>query len=108
MRVARALNELGFELAATHGTSKVVREAGIECAAVNKVGEGRPDIVDMIKNDEFSLIVNTTEGKKAIENSASIRAAALQHKVSYTTTIAGAEASCMALKELVAIRNRYS
>ncbi|HEC17144.1 MAG TPA: carbamoyl-phosphate synthase large subunit [Sedimenticola sp.] len=100
VRVARALDGRGFKLAATRGTARAVREAGIECAVVNKVGEGRPDIVDMIKNDEFSLIVNTTEGKKAIENSASIRGAALQHKVSYTTTIAGAEAICMALQEL--------
>jgi len=98
--VARALNELGFDLAATRGTAKIVREAGIDCVYVNKVTEGRPHIVDMIKNDEFSLIVNTTEGKKAIEDSSSIRSAALQHKVSYTTTITGAEATCMALKEL--------
>ncbi|VAX09161.1 Carbamoyl-phosphate synthase large chain [hydrothermal vent metagenome] len=98
--VARALSELGFDLAATHGTAKVVREAGIDCVRINKVTEGRPHIVDMIKNDKFDLIVNTTEGKKATEDSAAIRSAALQHKVSYTTTIAGAEASCMALREL--------
>jgi carbamoyl-phosphate synthase large subunit len=66
---------------------------------VNKVAEGRPHVVDMIKNDEFDLIVNTTEGKQAIEDSAEIRRTALQHKVSYTTTISGAEACCLALKE---------
>ncbi len=97
--VARDLAELGFELFATGGTERVVREAGIPCQRVNKVKEGRPHIVDMIKNDEISLIVNTTEGKQAIEDSASIRRTALQHKVSYTTTIAGAEAICLALKE---------
>jgi carbamoyl-phosphate synthase large subunit len=62
--------------------------------------EGRPHIVDMIKNGEVSFIVNTTEGAQAIADSAEIRRAALQHKVSYTTTIAGAEATCLALKQL--------
>jgi carbamoyl-phosphate synthase large subunit len=69
----------------------------MECVGVNKVKEGRPHIVDMIKNDESRFIVNTTEGAEAIADSAEIRRAALQHKVSYTTTIAGAEAMCMAL-----------
>jgi carbamoyl-phosphate synthase large subunit len=63
------------------------------------VAEGRPHIVDMIKNDEFRLIINTTEGKKAIADSAAIRRAALQHKVSYTTTMSGGEAICLALKQ---------
>ena len=98
--VARDLVELGFELCATGSTAEVVQEAGIECRRVNKVKEGRPHIVDMIKNGEISFIVNTTEGKQAIEDSASIRRAALQHKVSYTTTIAGAEAACLALKQM--------
>ena len=98
--VARDLLELGFELCATGGTHKVIAEEGIQCARVNKVAEGRPHILDMIKNDEFSLIVNTTEGRKAIEDSAELRRAALQHKVSYTTTIAGAEAGCLALKQV--------
>ena len=62
--------------------------------------EGRPHIVDMIKNGEVSFIVNTTEGAQAILDSAEIRRAALQQKVSYTTTIAGAEATCLALKRL--------
>jgi len=96
--VARDLRELGFELYGTHGTAREVREAGIECQGVNKVNEGRPHVVDMIKNAEVALIVNTTEGKQAIVDSADIRRAALQNKVSYTTTIAGAEAICMALK----------
>jgi len=97
--VARDLRELGFELFATSGTWKALAAAGIECTRVNKVAEGRPHIVDMIKNDGFDLIVNTTEGKKAIEDSAEIRRRALQHKVSYTTTISGGEAICLALRQ---------
>jgi len=99
IQVARDLAEIGFELYGTHGTARVVRDAGIPCTGVNKVVEGRPHVVDMIKNDEFDLIVNTTEGKQAIQDSAAIRRTALQHKVSYTTTISGAEACCLSLKE---------
>ncbi|MDC7219205.1 MAG: carbamoyl-phosphate synthase large subunit [Spirochaetales bacterium] len=97
--VARDLNQLGFQLFATGGTCKVIMENGIECERVNKVAEGRPHIVDMIKNDEFRLIINTTEGKKAIADSAAIRRSALQHKVTYTTTMSGGEAICLALKQ---------
>jgi carbamoyl-phosphate synthase large subunit len=96
--VARDLAGLGFELYATHGTARTIRAEGIECEGVNKVGEGRPHVVDMIKNEDVVLIVNTTEGKQAIVDSADIRRAALQNKVSYTTTISGAEAICLALK----------
>ena len=98
IEVARMLTELKFEVVSTRGTAAKLSENGIACTAVNKVYEGRPHIVDMIKNDEISLIINTTEGKQAIEDSYTIRAAALRHKVSYTTTIAGANATCMALK----------
>ena len=97
--VARHLVELGFEISATRGTCRSISEAGIDCSVVNKVKEGRPHIVDMIKNDEFALIINTTEGKQAIIDSASIRRSALQHKVSYTTTISGAEAAVLALQQ---------
>jgi len=103
VRVARDLLDLGFNLYGTHGSAAAVREAGIPCAGVNKVLEGRPHIVDMIKNNEISFIVNTTEGAQAIADSAEIRRAALQHKVSYTTTISGAEATCLALKQLDAV-----
>jgi carbamoyl-phosphate synthase large subunit len=99
VNVARQLAELGFKISATRGTCRSITEAGIECAVVNKVKDGRPHIVDMIKNDEFSLIINTTEGKQAIIDSASIRRAALQHKVAYTTTISGAEAAVLALQQ---------
>jgi carbamoyl-phosphate synthase large subunit len=99
VNVARQLAQLGFEIAGTRGTCRAITEAGIACSSVNKVKEGRPHIVDMIKNEDFSLIINTTEGKQAIVDSASIRRAALQHKVSYTTTIAGAEAAVLALQQ---------
>jgi carbamoyl-phosphate synthase large subunit len=103
IRVAQDLVDLGFVLYGTHGTAAAVRGAGIDCVGVNKVLEGRPHIVDMIKNGEVSFIVNTTEGAQAIADSAEIRRTALQHKVSYTTTIAGAEATCLALKQLDAV-----
>lgn len=103
VRVARDLLELGFDLYGTRGSAAAVEKAGIPCRAVNKVAEGRPHIVDMIKNHEVSFIVNTTEGAQALIDSAEIRRAALQHKVSYTTTISGAEATCLALKQLDAV-----
>ena len=96
--VARELIDLGFELVATRGTAKMYKEAGLEVTPVNKVAEGRPHIVDMIKNDEIAMVINTTEGKQAIKDSASIRRGAENHRVYYTTTIAGAEAVCMALR----------
>ncbi|WP_018953510.1 carbamoyl-phosphate synthase large subunit [Thioalkalivibrio sulfidiphilus] len=99
-KVGRALVEQGFEVIATRGTAEVLKAAGIECTPVNKVTEGRPHIVDMIKNDEISLIVNTTEGRQAIADSFTIRREALQHKVSYTTTLAGALATVSALSYL--------
>ncbi|WP_415911779.1 carbamoyl-phosphate synthase large subunit [Neptuniibacter sp. QD37_11] len=98
MQIAKDLAELGFSLVATRGTAKLMAEQGLEVEVVNKVMEGRPNIVDMIKNDEIAYIVNTTEGRKAIEDSADIRRSALQHKVPYTTTLAGAEAITMALQ----------
>jgi len=91
---------LGFGLYAAHGTADAVQQSGVDCSGVNKVHEGRPHILDMIKNDEFSLIINTTEGEQAIKDSTEIRRAALRHKVSYTTTISGGEAICMALRQL--------
>lgn len=96
--VANELAQLGFSLCATHGTAKSIREVGLECQGVNKVREGQPHIVDMLKNDQIDLIVNTTEDKQAIADSYSIRRTALQHRVFYTTTIAGAMATILALK----------
>ena len=97
VEVARMLIERGFDLVATRGTAKVINDAGLAVKEVNKVLEGRPHIVDMIKNDEIALIVNTTEGKQAIRDSFAIRRSALQHKVFYTTTITAAHAVCQAL-----------
>ncbi len=98
--IARGLSEKGFELVATRGTAKALQQAGLSCAVVNKVGQGRPHIVDLIKNGEVQLIINTTEGKQAIADSFRIRREALQHQVSYTTTLAGAHAICLALEAL--------
>ncbi len=100
VEIARQLHDLGFKLRATSGTARALEAAGIEVSSINKVGEGRPHIVDAIKNDEISLIINTTEGKQAIADSFAIRGAALQHKVAYTTTIAGARATCLALQQM--------
>jgi carbamoyl-phosphate synthase large subunit len=98
--LARKLIERGFELVATTGTANVLQEAGIACRRANKVREGRPHIVDMIKNDEIDLIVNTTEGKQAIRESNSIRREAVHRRVTYYTTLAAALATCDALDHL--------
>jgi len=95
--IARNMIELGFEIVATRGTAEALEEAGVSCKRVNKVAQGRPHIVDMIKNDEINFIVNTTEGRQAIADSYTIRRNTLQHKVSYTTTLSGARATCLAL-----------
>jgi carbamoyl-phosphate synthase large subunit len=95
--VAQELSDRGFTLIATEGTWKHLVENGIECAYVNKVAQGRPHIVDLIKNDEIDYIINTTEGRQAISDSFSIRRQALQHKINYSTTIAGAKATLRAL-----------
>ncbi|MEK9989741.1 MAG: carbamoyl-phosphate synthase large subunit [Halieaceae bacterium] len=97
--VARRLVARGFDLAATGGTANALEDAGLSVRRVNKVAEGRPHIVDLIKNDEAAMIINTTEGRRAIMDSASIRASAEQHRVFYTTTLAAAEAVCMALEQ---------
>ncbi len=94
--IARYLVEHGFDLVATSGTAGVLREAGLEVRTVNKVKEGRPHIVDMIKNREIDLIVNTTAGTQSLKDSYTIRREALQHKVTYFTTIAAARAACEA------------
>lgn len=95
VELAKQLIELGYELDATHGTAVVLGEAGINPRLVNKVREGRPHILDRIKNGEYEYIVNTTAGRKSIEDSKSIRRTALQEKVNYTTTLNAAFASCM-------------
>ncbi|MGX5218175.1 carbamoyl-phosphate synthase large subunit [Pseudomonas segetis] len=96
--VARDLIALGFEVVATAGTAKVIEAAGLPVRRVNKVTEGRPHVVDMIKNDEVTLIINTTEGRQSIADSYSIRRNALQHRICCTTTLAAGAAICEALK----------
>jgi carbamoyl-phosphate synthase large subunit len=95
--IAASLIKLGFELVATKGTAKAIKNYGLKVEGVNKVAEGRPHIVDMIKNDEIDFIVNITEDKRAIADSYEIRRNALQSKVTYFTTIAGARAACVGM-----------
>ncbi|MFH0257332.1 carbamoyl-phosphate synthase large subunit [Vibrio rumoiensis] len=99
VELASQLIKLGYQLDATHGTAVVLGEAGINPRLVNKVHEGRPHILDRIKNNEYTYIVNTAAGRQAIEDSKVLRRGALQEKVNYTTTLNAAFASCMAHKE---------
>ncbi|NCF14367.1 MAG: carbamoyl-phosphate synthase large subunit [Gammaproteobacteria bacterium] len=100
IELGKILDEMGFELVATHGTAKALAAAGVSCRRANKVREGRPHIVDMIKNGEIDLIVNTTEGKQAITESESIRAEAVRRGVTYYTTLGAAIATCRAIEYL--------
>jgi carbamoyl-phosphate synthase large subunit len=96
--LAGSLISLGFTIVATRGSAEIISAAGHEVKVVNKVAEGRPHILDMLKNLEVDFIVNTTEGKQAIADSFMIRRTALQNKVCYTTTMAGGSASVEALR----------
>ena len=98
VELAKSLVDAGFTLTATGGTAASIESAGITVERVNKVMEGRPHIVDAIKNGDISFIVNTTEGRQAIEDSALIRQSALQKKVAYSTTLAGGEAILRAIQ----------
>ncbi|MBN7821374.1 ATP-grasp domain-containing protein, partial [Bowmanella yangjiangensis] len=93
VELAKAMLAKGFKLEATRGTAQVITEAGLECAVVNKLSEGRPNIVDAIKNGEYCYIINTTEGRQAINDSVYIRREALLNKVAYTTTMNAAFAT---------------
>jgi len=105
IEVARSLAELGFGILATRGTAQAMMTAGVPVTAVNKVAEGRPHIVDMIKNGEVSLIVNTVDSKPAaMRDSYSIRHAALQGRVTYYTTLAGARAACVGMHHLAELQ----
>jgi carbamoyl-phosphate synthase large subunit len=97
IELARDLAELGYEIVATHGTARELQKHGIAVAPINKVLEGRPHIVDAITNGEIALIFNTTEGEQAIQDSFTLRRAALLNKVPYYTTIAGARAAVQAI-----------
>ncbi len=98
--LAKMLIDKDYQIVATKGTAKVIKELGIPCDMVFKVKEGRPNTVDMIKNGQIQLIINTTEGEKAIADSFTMRREALQHRITYYTTVAGARAACQALGEL--------
>ena len=102
--VARDLEDLGFTILATRGTAEVLSAHGIAVTAINKVAEGRPHVVDMIKNGEVAFIVNTVEDKRtAIRDSRSIRTSALAQRVTYYTTISGARAACTGMRHLAAL-----
>jgi carbamoyl-phosphate synthase large subunit len=100
VEIAHALHDLGFELVATKGTATALTANGLKVASVNKVAEGRPHIVDMIKNGDISFIVNVTEDKRAVADSYEIRRSALQNKVTYYTTLAGAKAACVGMAHM--------
>ncbi len=97
VEIARQLQEFGFDILATRGTARALQSAGLTCVTVNKMNEGRPHIVDSIKNDKIAFIINTTEGRQAIADSTAIRRTAIQHKVCYSTTLSGARAQVLAL-----------
>ncbi|CAN6134563.1 carbamoyl phosphate synthase large subunit [Methylophilaceae bacterium] len=100
VEIAHALHDLGFELVATKGTATALTANGLKVSSVNKVAEGRPHIVDMIKNNDISFIVNVTEDKRAVADSYEIRRSALQNKVTYYTTLAGAKAACIGMAHM--------
>ncbi len=100
VEIAQALHQLGFSLVATKGTAAALTAQGLKVSSVNKVAEGRPHIVDMIKNNDISFIVNVTEDKRAVADSYEIRRSALQNKVTYYTTLAGAKAACIGMAHM--------
>ncbi len=100
IEIAQALSDLGFQLVATKGSASALAGAGLKVTPVNKVAEGRPHIVDMIKNGDISFIVNVTEDKRAVADSYEIRRSALQQKVTYYTTLAGAKAACVGMAHM--------
>ena len=100
VEIAHALHDLGFDLVATKGTAMALTANGLKVASVNKVAEGRPHVVDMIKNGDISFIVNVTEDKRAVADSYEIRRSALQNKVTYYTTLAGAKAACVGMAHM--------
>ncbi len=105
VKVARDLTEMGFQIVATKGTAAVISAAGVECQVMNKVLEGRPHVVDMIKNHEIALVINTVEEKRsAIVDSRHIRVSALAARVTTYTTIAGAEAAVEGMRYLDDLR----
>jgi carbamoyl-phosphate synthase large subunit len=101
VKSAKIFHDLGFRIVATEGTAIFLTGEGIPSEIVKKVREGRPNIVDMIKNREIALVINTTNNKKAISESFPIRRTALVFGIPYTTTIAGAKATALGIKALI-------
>jgi carbamoyl-phosphate synthase large subunit len=97
VEIARRLVHLGFALVATHGTAAYLKKAGLEVRGMNKVLEGRPHCVDAMDNREIQLVINTTEGAEAIQDSVSLRRAALMNGIAYQTTLRGARAALEAI-----------
>jgi carbamoyl-phosphate synthase large subunit len=114
IEVARALVEMGFAVVATKGTAAAINAAGVVCGVVNKVTEGRPHIVDMLKNDEIVLVINSVEERRnAIADSRQIRTSALLARVTTFTTIAGAEAAvegmrCMDALDVISLQEMHA
>jgi len=106
--LARELQALGFSICATEGTHKAITAGGLNAERVNKLQQGRPNIVDRIINGEIDLIVNTTEGRKAVADSRYIREEALKRKVAYTTTLTGAKATCHAIRQSATVADVYA
>jgi carbamoyl-phosphate synthase large subunit len=104
VEIGAQLVGLGFTLLATRGTATALQAGGLVVTVVNKVAEGRPHIVDMIKNNEISLIVNVVDDKRAVRDSVEIRRAALAQRVTYYTTLAGAKAACIGMQAAGTLR----
>jgi carbamoyl-phosphate synthase large subunit len=98
--IAKKLSDLGFKISATKGTGKVLANNGIDVTFVNKVSEGRPHIVDMIKNGQIQYIINTPSGRNPKVDEVAIRSGAVQHKIPYTTTLSGAQAVVNAIEAM--------
>jgi carbamoyl-phosphate synthase large subunit len=99
--IARRLSDLGFSLVATAGTAKVIEEAGVPVDPVRKVHEGRPNVVDLIKNRQVQLVINTPRGRRGKDDQVAIRREALMHQIPTVTTIPGASAVATGLEALI-------
>ena len=99
--VAESFQKMGFKIVATSGTAKHLKAHGIDAQVIFKVSEGRPHIVDLIKNGDIQMVINTSLGRKSSKDAYHIRRGALIYNILYTTTIAGARALCEAVKAII-------